>query len=126
VAMELLWNRWRTGRFTCSALPHRYRERASQQAAWEARYPDASSETDRVLTLVCNAFLFHPENRYKFMPDDQLLDIYRAVYHPPWAWFSGDNLEIASLMIDLNLKASDLSPALALADMVDLSLRERI
>jgi hypothetical protein len=44
-------------------------------------------------------FSFNPDDRYKFSPDDQIMEICRALY-PRWKfWQLGDSLEIATLMI---------------------------
>ena len=45
-----------------------------------SRCGDELGEADAVVTLRCDAFSFKPDGRYKFGPDDQVMDIYRARY----------------------------------------------
>ena len=60
------------------------------------------NEVDAVLTLVCDAFSFNTDDRFKFGPDDRIVDIYRACY-PRWKiWRVADVMEIESLMLDLD------------------------
>jgi len=124
LAIELFWNRWRTGRFFCTLLPRRFRDRSTQQAAWDDRYQHNSPpEVEHVLDLICDIFAFHPGNRYQFSPEDRLLDIYRACYPSRWAWLQGDCMEIESLMIALDIEAAELNPDASLGDLVELTIR---
>ncbi|RNC64334.1 MAG: hypothetical protein ED859_18575 [Desulfuromonadales bacterium] len=34
--------------------------------------------------MFCDAFMFNEEERYKFEPDDTVMEIYRAVYPSRW------------------------------------------
>ena len=98
VAIRVLWDRWRAGRWFCSPIPFPYRQRPSQEWAWqECCQGKPSVEVDRLLTLLCEAFSFNLDNRYQFAPHDRVLEIYQAKY-PRWKrWLSGDELEIESL-----------------------------
>ena len=126
VAMELLWNRWRTGRFCCVPVPRPYRDRTSQRSAWDDRYQHAPPpEMDRVIALICDTFLFHPDNRNKFAPDDRLLDVYRACYPSRWYWPQGDCMEIENILIALDFHSDTLHPEISLGDLVDLTIRSR-
>ena len=126
VAIELLWNRWRTGRFFCIPVPRSYRDRPSQQAAWDGRYHHAPPpEVDRVIALICDTFLFHPDNRHKFAPDDRLMDVYRACYPRRWGWLRGDCMEIENILMALGIDADALHPEISLGELVDLTIRSR-
>ena len=79
-----------------------YRNRDSQEAAWRQCCSEKIGEADAVLTMLCEAFEFNPDDRYKFGPDDRITDIYRACY-PRWkVWRLGNSMEIESLVIDLD------------------------
>jgi hypothetical protein len=94
------WRRSR--RMFCTPIPRPYRDRDSQENVWRQRYGEPLVEADTVLMLLCDAFLFNSDDRYKFAPDDRISDIYRACY-PRWkVWKLGDSLEIESLMMDLS------------------------
>lgn len=124
LALQLLWNRWQTGKFFCIRLPRPYRDHRSQETVWDERYEQRRPpEVDRVLNLICETFLFHPDNQYKLGPDDRLLDIYRACYPRPWSWFQGDCMEIESILMELDIAPDDFHSEITLADLVDLSIR---
>jgi hypothetical protein len=80
---------------------------------------------DRVISLICETFLFHPDNRFKLAPDDRLMDVYRACYPRPWSWLQGDCMEIENIMMTLKIKAADMTPDISLGDLVDLAIRRR-
>ncbi len=124
LAVQLLWNRWRTGRFFCIPVPRPYRDRPSQQAAWDDRYQHMPPpEVDRVISLICDTFLFHPDNRCKLAPADRLMDIYRACYPRRWGWLRGDCMEIENIMMTLKIEPADVTPDISLGDLVDLAIR---
>ena len=126
VAIELLLNRWRTGRFCCIPVPRPYRDRTSQHSAWDDRYQHVPpAEVEHVILSICDAFLFHPDNRDKFAPDDRLLDVYRACYPRRWYWLQGDCMEIENIMIALGIHSDALHPETSLGDLVDLTIRSR-
>src|ERR1700682_2923825 len=98
VAVGFIWNWWRTGHFFRTPLPRPYRDRPLQESLWALRYHgNPPKEIDGVLSLLCEAFGFAPEVRYKFAPDDRVRDIHRACY----SRFGqvADNMEIEDLMI---------------------------
>jgi propanediol dehydratase small subunit len=126
ISLNLLWDWRRSGRLFCTPLPRRYRGRSSQEAVWSARYGgDRLANVDAVLRSVCEGFSFNPDDRYKFGPDDQIMEIYRALY-PRWKfWQLGDSLEIETLMIDLNkwsgIEAEVWRPEVSLGELVGLA-----
>jgi len=97
---------------------------------WRERYGhDKLPDIDAVLTSLCDAFSFNPDSRYRFGPDDHVMDIYRACY-PRWKlWLSADSMEIESLMADLEKQygcdVEDWRPDISLADLVELALRRQ-
>jgi hypothetical protein len=127
--VSILRASWRSGRFLCEPIPVPYRDRESQQTAWQQRYGDMLVETDAVLTVFCDAFSFNADDRYKFGPDDRITDIYRACY-PRWkSWQVGDSMEVESLMLDVKrqfgIELEAWWPEISLGDVVGLLLTER-
>ncbi|OHB85301.1 MAG: hypothetical protein A2V98_17925 [Planctomycetes bacterium RBG_16_64_12] len=128
--LELIWNRRRTGRLFCVPIPRPYRNRDSQEGIWQERYGhDKSADIDAVLTSFCEAFSFNSDDRYKFGPDDQVMDIYRALY-PRWKfWQLADSMEIESLTMDLRKQygfcVEEWRPDTSLADLVELAGKKR-
>jgi hypothetical protein len=100
VASVLWWHSWRSGRAFCCLVPRVYRSRESQEHLWRQHFgDDAMPRADRVLTIVCDSFLFNPDHRYQFSPDDRIVDIYRRCHLPTWlAWLDSDAGEIESLL----------------------------
>jgi len=128
-ALGVLWDSWRSGRAFCTPIPRPYRNRDSQEAVWQDRYGERLSDADAVLTMLCEAFEFNPDDRYKFGPDDQVTDIYGARY-PRWkGCWSGDSMEIESLMMDLDkqygIEIEDWRPDISLGDIVELTGEKR-
>jgi hypothetical protein len=130
VAGGILWD-WRlSGRMFRSPMPRLYRNRTSQEALWRERYGDARLlHVERILRTFCDAFMFNPEDRYKFFPYDRLQDIYRACY-PRWKiWKLGDSMEIESLIITLEkeegIEVLDYNPNISLGDLVELAIKKR-
>ena len=78
VALGALWDWRRSGRAFCTPIPRPFRDRDSHKAVWRDRCGDGLGDADAVLTMFCEAFGFNPDDRYKFGPDDQVTDIYRA------------------------------------------------
>ena len=102
IGLQVLWDWRRSGRLWCGPIPLPYRNRESQEGIWRERYGhDMLADIDALLTLLCNAFDFNPDDRFKFAPDDQVMDIYRGCY-PRWAfWLVGDSMEIETMMTGL-------------------------
>ena len=103
VAAAILWDWQRSGRLFCGPLPRPFRDRESQEAAWQqACGDDALKKADALLAMLCEAFSFNPDNRYQVAPDDRIMDIYRACY-PRWQfWKLADSMEIETLLMDLS------------------------
>ena len=129
VASGVLWDWRRSGRLFCSPVPRPYQDRDSQEAVWRDRCGDGLGEADAVVTLLCDAFSFNPVDRFKFGPDDQIMDIYGARY-PRWkGCWSGDCMEIESLMVELEkqygIAVEDWHADISLGDLVDLAGEKR-
>jgi hypothetical protein len=129
VALGVLWDSWRSGRAFCTPIPRPYKGRGSQEAVWRDRCGDGFGEADSVVTLLCDAFSFNPDDRFKFGPDDQVMDIYRARY-PRWkGCWSGDCMEIESLMVELEeqygISVEDWHADISLGDLVELAGEKR-
>ena len=122
VALGVLWDSWRSGRALCSPIPRPYRNRDSQETVWRDRFGEGLGDADAVLTMLCEAFGFNPDDRYKFGPDDQVMDIYRARYP---RWKVCDEMEVEALMIDLEkqygVENEDWRPDISLGEIVDLA-----
>ena len=98
----VLWDGWLSRRLFCVPLPHPYRDRQSQLAAWERTCSDkVMTKADDLLQILCEAFSFNLDDRYQFAPSDRIMDVYRACY-PRWMfWRIADAMEIESLTMDI-------------------------
>ncbi len=54
-ALGLLWDSWRSGRAFCTPIPRPFRNRDSQEVAWQDRYGERLSDADAVLRIFCEA-----------------------------------------------------------------------
>lgn len=101
--LELLWDWRRSGRMLCRPIPAVYRDRGSLSEQWEQRCGHVGCVTfDAVLTLFCEAFSFNHDDRYKFGPDDRIMDVYRSLY-PRWKlWRVADEMEIETFLLELD------------------------
>ena len=129
IGLELLWDWRRSGRVFCSPVPPPYQDRDSQEAAWRKRCGEKMGDANAVLTMLCEAFEFNPDDHYKFGPDDQVLDIYRARY-PRWkGCWSGDSMEIESLMMDIEkqygIDVEEWHSNISLGELVELVDKRR-
>ena len=128
--VSILWASWGSGRLFREPIPSLYRDRETQQTAWQQRYGDMLVEADAVLTVFCDAFSFNADDRYKFGPDDRITDIYGACY-PRWKfWQIGDSMEVESLMLDVKrqfgIELEAWWPEISLGDVVGLVAKRRI
>jgi hypothetical protein len=101
----ILWDYRRSRRLFCVPLPRPFRDRQSQETTWtQARRDEDREKADALLTMLCEAFSFDPEDRYQFAPTDRIMDVYRACY-PRWLfWRIADDMEIESLIMDLKTR----------------------
>jgi hypothetical protein len=111
-------------------LPRPFCDRDSQEAEWRERYDDEHLEiADAVLLLVCDAFCFNPEQRYKLQPDDQVMDVYRGCYPPAKKWPGADCMEMETLMFTFNkeflTETSQWHAAITLGQLVELAAKQR-
>ncbi len=76
-------------------LPVPFGARSCQGKSWRRSFPDASkNEVREFLSTFTESFAFHERERLKLNPNDQLLDIYRALYPHKW---QADALEFETL-----------------------------
>lgn len=76
--------------------------RSCQGKVWRCSFPDASkSEIRQFLAVFTESFAFRDHEKLKLNPDDQLLDIYRALYPHKW---QADALEFETLNENLEAK----------------------
>lgn len=76
-------------------LPSPYRSRVCQGKSWRHAFPGATkTEIRRFLACFTHAFAFSDNEKLKFSPHDQLLDIYRALYPHTW---QADAMEFETL-----------------------------
>ena len=129
VAISVLWDWRRSGRLFCSPIPRPYQDRDSQEAAWRQRCGEKMDDADAVLTMLCGAFEFNPDDCYKFGPDDKVTDIYRARYPRLKGCWSGDSMEIESLMVDIEkqygIDVEEWHSAISLGEIVELVDKRR-
>lgn len=83
-------------------LPVPFCTRSCQGRSWHRSFPDASKEEIRqFLSVFTESFALNDREKLKFNPNDQLLDIYRALYPHMW---QADAMEFETLSDDLQLK----------------------
>ena len=106
-AGKIVWDSWQSGRIWRERMPRPYRDREHSENIWKQRFnSQAMKNVDDVLQMICDAFLFNPDQRYLLLPDDKISDIYRSCYPRSglWYWFSADRMEVESLFISLQKK----------------------
>jgi hypothetical protein len=70
-----------------------YWERACTGTRWRRRFPDSPKpEIREFLDLFVDAFAFRRRRRCCFLPEDRVMDVYRALY-PPGSAVDGMELE---------------------------------
>jgi len=76
-------------------LPTPFNKRSCQGKGWRNAFPNVSNNEIRsFLLLFTDAFAFDNTEKLKLNPNDQLQDIYQALYPHKW---QADNLEFESL-----------------------------
>lgn len=97
IAASVLWSVLFGGR-----LPKSLHARTCQGKGWRNAFPSASKQDIReFLALFVEAFAFSQKERLKLNPDDQILQIYRAIYPSTWM---PDALEVETLAKDIEAK----------------------
>ena len=61
-------------------LPAPYGDRLPDIQLWREHFGNDFALADRMLCIFCDAFMFEPEERYRFRPEDNVWEIYRVVY----------------------------------------------
>ena len=88
--------------FSGGKLPVPFGARTCQGRDWRRSYPDASKDEIRqFLSTFTESFAFKDREKLKLNPNDQLLDIYRALYPHKW---QADAMEFETLSDDLQSK----------------------
>ena len=87
--------------FLIAGMRHRrfrreIRARPDGSACWRCEFPNDMAVVDRVLALFCDAFLFNERDRYKFVPDDDVISVYRNTTGP-----LADELQMERLSIEI-------------------------
>lgn len=83
-------------------LPKPYYNRTCQGKSWRNAFPTSPKQDIReFLSAFVDAFAFSQTERLKLRPDDQILQIYRAIYPSKW---TPDALEFETLDRDLKAK----------------------
>ena len=127
ILLELWWHSWRSGRAFCFLMPRTFRSRPRQELVWRTKFgEEAMPQVDKVLTIVCECFLFNRDHRYQLSPDDQILDVYRRCHLPRWlSWLDSDAGEIDSLLErlgnDFGFDRSRWSERLTVGEIVRIS-----
>ena len=56
--------------------------RKDSQVGWQSRFPDAMPLVEKVLAIFCVAYLFNERDKYRFRPDDRVMQIYKHTTGP--------------------------------------------
>lgn len=97
VAAAVAWSVLFGGR-----LPKPYHVRTCQGKGWRTAFPSSSKQDIReFLSVFVDAFAFSQKEKLKLNPEDQLLQIYRAIYPSRW---TPDALEFETLAEDIQAK----------------------
>lgn len=97
VAGTIVWIVFFGGR-----MPVPFDARSCQGRNWRRSFPNASKDEIRqFLSTFTESFAFRDREKLKLNPNDQLLDIYRALYPRRW---QADALEFETLSEDLQSK----------------------
>jgi propanediol dehydratase small subunit len=97
IAASVLWSVLIGGR-----LPKPYDTRPCQGKGWRIAFPSASKQDIReFLALFVDAFAFSQKERLKLNPEDQVIQIYRAIYPSQW---TPDALELETFAKDVEAK----------------------
>lgn len=76
-------------------VPKRYRIRSCTGRAWKKFHEGSSKEEIRsFLNIFTDAFAFSGKKKLKFLPEDQIIVIYRSIYTNSWG---ADALELETL-----------------------------
>jgi|JI10StandDraft_1071094.scaffolds.fasta_scaffold31320_2 propanediol dehydratase small subunit len=88
--------------FFAGKLPVPFGARSCQGRNWRRSFPNApKDEIRQFLSTFTESFAFQDREKLKLNPNDQLLDIYRALYPHKW---QADALEFETLSEDLQSK----------------------
>jgi len=97
IAASVLWSVLFGGR-----LPKPFHGRTCQGKGWRSAFPASPTQDIReFLSLFVEAFAFSQKERLKLNPEDQILQIYRAIYPSKW---TPDALEVETLAKDIEAK----------------------
>lgn len=97
IAVFVVWT-FRYG----GALPVPFGARSCQGKFWRRSFPEASKiEIRQFLAVFTESFAFRDHEKLKLNPNDQLLDIYRALYPHKW---QADALEFETLSENIEAK----------------------
>jgi hypothetical protein len=103
-------------------LPPPYRDRESSLEMWTQLGFD-TEVVAKLLTVVASAFRLTEEDARRLRPDDKLWPIYHSYYSRWWQQLSGDELEMETLIRDLEPQTAsdgtiDLHPEVTLGELV--------
>jgi hypothetical protein len=91
VVVRLVWYWWTRPTFF-APRPCPYCDRDAEEAEWQGRYCEEAFQTaDALLLLLCDAFSLNPEDRYRFGPDDRIIEaatLQRRSGREPTVWKS--------------------------------------
>ncbi|HXU94456.1 MAG TPA: hypothetical protein VFP33_12445 [Gallionella sp.] len=106
IAGTIIWSFFFGGK-----LPVPFNARTCQGRNWRRSFPAASKDEIRqFLSTFTESFAFNDQEKWKLNPNDQLLDIYRALYPHKW---QADAMEFETLSEDLKSKYGYLQQCLA-------------
>jgi propanediol dehydratase small subunit len=78
-----------------------YANRKSDIQYWHVQFPHVrEAEICKFLTKFVDAFSLNNKHRFKFRPEDRLLDIYRAINPPKWTLGDALEFELFSLQLE--------------------------
>jgi propanediol dehydratase small subunit len=97
IAVSFLWAVLFGGR-----LPKVFHNRTCQGKGWRNAFPDSTKQDIReFLSLFVDAFAIASKEKLKLNPNDQILQIYRAIYPSK---LTPDALEVETLARDIETK----------------------
>ena len=110
-------------------LLQRFWSRSCTGQQWKRCFPNASKDSIRdFLGLFVDAFLFSSDKRFKFGPDDKIMEVYKSLY--PYSW-SADAMELGIFGMNIEDKYGidikrKFTPDITLGQIFDLTRNHKV
>ncbi len=111
--------------FSGAKMPDPYRQRMPDESIWKTTFTTHFEIVDKTLHIFCKAFLFPVEDRFKLRLDDNIRDIYKAIYPSKWTPDTLEDLYLIDGMKEtfgVKLEDSELENIKSLKDLVDRAI----